>query len=102
MTESEKLSDVIEKITGYLDDWDNEKTTTNDTLYYLLDMRRVLENMVKTEREDGHLTFNIIMTLYALDLTMSKILEQEAVEMDNSVNNKLSLSNIDFTWKKEE
>ena len=102
MTESEKLSDVIEKITGYLDDWDNEQTTTNDTLYYLLGMRKVLENMVKTEREDGHLTFQIVMTLYALDLTMSKILENEAIEMDNSVNNKLSLSNFDFTWKKEE
>ena len=102
MTESEKLSDVIERITVYLDDWDNEQTTTNDTLYYLLDMRRVLENMVKTEREDGHLTFQIVMTLYALDLTMSKILENEATEMDNSVNNKLSLSNFDFTWKKEE
>lgn len=102
MTETEQLKEITDKITGYLGDWDNHNSSTNDTMYHLLEMRYILEHMIDTPRDDKHLTFNIVQTFYALNMTMSKILANEAEEIDRAANYKLSLSRVDLSWKKEE
>lgn len=110
MTREEILNDLVSRSKKYLGDFDDKKVEAGVTVYNLIDVRRSL--LIILEDTDGNerLNFCIAKTLYAVDLSISKIMEDEAKFINMKTHGKIEkeikmdddIRNFDFNWKKEE
>ena len=100
MTPFEKIEEINNDIEKALDNFEKGETSMNDTLYILVERHQILSNMIKNKEYDRLQAAP--NTLYALDRVLAEILTMEADEIDKALDNRLSLNNLDWSWKKEE
>ena len=100
MTTMEKVKEINNDIEKALDDLDEGKTSLNDTMYILLEKRKILHNMIQDNNYDN--LEAVPQLFYAIDKIMAEMLLSEAEEIDNALDNRFSLNNVDWSWKKEE
>ncbi|MBO7735594.1 MAG: hypothetical protein J6S67_23715 [Methanobrevibacter sp.] len=100
MTTMEKIKEINKDIEKALDDLDEGKTSLNDTMYILLEKRKILHNMIQDNNYDN--LEAVPQLFYAIDKIMAEMLLSEAEKIDNALDNRFSLNNVDWSWKKEE
>lgn len=99
MTKREIIN-IQDEIVKTLDSFDNGRLSTNDTLDILMFYRKKVQEIIK-ENNYGNL-LAVPTLLYSTDMTITSILQDEANAIDEAVGNKISLKNVNLTWKKEE
>ena len=99
MTKREIIN-IQDEIVKRLDMFDNGKASANDTLDILMFYRKQIQEVIKKNDYDNLLMIPTL--LYSTDMTIASILQDEAQTIDDAVGNKISLKNVDLTWKKEE
>ena len=99
MTKREIIN-IQDEIVKILDKFDNGKISANDTLDILMVYRKKIQDVVKNNDYDRLLAVPTL--LYSTDMTIASILQDEAQAIDDAVDNKISLKNVNLTWKKEE
>lgn len=99
MSVQNKIDEIIGHVVDICDDFDKGRIDMNDAMYKLLERRYILQHMIEERNYDNLLS--VPQTMYAIDMTMAEMLKDEAESIDNAVNGKISLKDIDFTWKKE-
>ena len=111
MTREEILSDLVNRSKKYLGDFDDKRVEAGVTVYNLIDVRRSLLIILEDTKDgDERLNFCIAKTLYAVDLSISKIMEDEAKYINMKTHGQIEkeikidddIRNFDFNWKKEE
>ena len=99
MSTKDKIEEIISHVVDICDNFDNGRIDMNDAMYKLLERRYILQHMIEEQNYDNLLC--VPQTMYAIDMTMAEMLKDEAEAIDEAVNGKISLNDIDFTWKKE-